>query len=87
MRSIISISTKDKMDCSEVAEYLKKSGIECIVSQNISIVCKHQKCWKEYGCKIHSNKNVHKIWSNLKNKYNLNCAHLKYDGCILKVLD
>ncbi len=87
MRSLISISTKDKMDCNEVAEYLRKSGISCTVSSNVSIVCKKKKCWKEYGCNIHSNKNVNKIWTNLKNKYDLTCAHLKYDGCILKRLN
>jgi hypothetical protein len=86
MRSLISISTKKKMDCGEIAEYLRKTGIECTVSSNISIVCKDKKCWKEYGCKIHSNKNVNKIWKSLKNKYDLNCAHLKYDGCVLKIL-
>tara|TARA_B100000029_G_C17333805_1_gene872671 strand:- start:152 stop:436 length:285 start_codon:yes stop_codon:yes gene_type:complete len=87
-KSIISVSKREKLDCEEMAEYLRNSGIPCQIKSNVSIICKKGNCWREHGCQIISKEGVNKIWGLLQTKYDFGCAHLKkkYDGCVLKYL-
>tara|TARA_B110001450_G_scaffold241009_1_gene250164 strand:- start:1766 stop:2122 length:357 start_codon:yes stop_codon:yes gene_type:complete len=87
--SILSISHKNKLDCENVAEFLGKIGFLVDVTSNISMQPN-----KEYGCRIlynaNSKKDISYTWNLLKNKYNLECAHLKvenkFSGCVLDFL-
>jgi hypothetical protein len=88
--SSLAISSKKPLDCEKVAEFLGKAGIITDVTSNISM----QRGGKEYGCRlvqsISTKTEIENIWTALKDKYKLGCAHLtvanKYDGCILNYL-
>ena len=85
----LSVSTKNNLDCTEMAKYLSKSGILTSITSNVS-TCPHL----EYGCRlnntINSKEDIHKLWTILTNKYDFKCGHLKlgdiYEGCILNYL-
>ena len=88
--SSLAISRTEPLDCEKVAEFLGKAGIITDVTSNISI----QRNGKEYGCRLvqslTSKGDIEHIWTKLRDKYNLQCAHLtignQYDGCILNYL-
>ncbi len=83
--SKLSVSQKNKLDCEKMAKYLSENNIITSITSNISTQPNI-----EYGCNltqsISSKKDIGKIWSLLKNKYNFKCGHLKvgdaFDGCI-----
>ena len=85
----LSVSRKQKLNCSELAECLKQSNIISLVTSNISTL-PH----KEYGCQItqsiNSKKDINNLWTTLKNRYGFECAHLNihgyYSGCVLDYL-
>lgn len=87
--SIISVSSKDKLNCEKLAEFLGKAGIIVDVTYNITMQPR-----KEYGCRlvqgIQTKDDVKQTWDLLKQKYNFDCAHInvknKFDGCILDFL-
>ena len=87
--STLSVSRKDKLDCSEMARALSKAGIITSITSNISTQPEI-----EYGCRltqsISSKEDLEKIWTILEKKYEFKCGHLKvegsYDGCILNYL-
>ncbi len=82
--STLSISSMSIPDCGKVATYLQKCGIPCDITENKSVVHKGGIFQIETGCRIlFSNNNTHidkTVWSNLKNEFKLDCAHLKVDG-------
>ena len=92
--SDLNISAK-YLDCNDVLNTLYDCGIKCSVTPNKSIICNDNNCYIEKGCLITlnglSHKEIeHKVWNPLKNRFNLNCAHLNihgyYIGCILNFI-
>lgn len=87
--SKLSVSQKEKLNCEKMAKYLSKFNVITSINSNIST-----QPHIEYGCNltqsISSKKDIEKIWSLLKNKYDFKCGHLKvgdsFDGCILNYL-
>lgn len=80
-----------KLNCSDIAIFLKKSKIMGNVTSNKSIICKDETCTMEHGCSIllnYINKNSleNDVWKPIKKENNLTCAHLNipglYSGCI-----
>ena len=89
--SDINISAKNITNCTGVIEILRKSGIMSTVSQTTSIICDNSRCWTENSCAIkltglNHNEIEENVWIPLRDKYNLDCAHLHihgyYIGCI-----
>ena len=85
---VLSIS-RQNLDCSEVAEYMRKMKIPCSVTPNITVQkCTTNKdCEIEQGCSvIFNDEPVSEVWKNLKSEFDLTCAHLRghsnYEGCI-----
>tara|TARA_B100000683_G_C12015623_1_gene359798 strand:- start:155 stop:490 length:336 start_codon:yes stop_codon:yes gene_type:complete len=90
----LSISKKH-LNCLEIAKYLKTVGIMASITPNTTVVCNQHKCKLENGCRILLNdcdKQIikEKIWEPIKNKNQLNCAHIKipntFSGCIYDYL-
>lgn len=87
--SKLSVSQKEELNCIDMAKYLSKYNIITSITSNIST-----QPHIEYGCNltqsISSKKDIGKIWSLLKNKYDFKCGHLKvgdaFDGCVLDFL-
>jgi hypothetical protein len=87
--STLSVSRKDKLNCEEMAEFLKTLNIKSLITSNISLI-PH----KEWGCQltqsITSKNDIYQIWEPLKNRYGFNCAHLtvgnSFNGCVLDYL-
>lgn len=87
--STLSVSSKNKLNCEEMAEFLKTLNIKSLITSNISLT-PH----KEYGCQltqnISSKNDIYNLWIPLKNKYGFNCAHLSvgnsFNGCVLDYL-
>ena len=83
----ISVSSKN-MDCRKLANLMRKHGIICSVTPNISVVGKNL----ENGCQIRrvvtTREEIKTTWGLIKEEFGLNCAHIyipdKYQGCILK---
>lgn len=95
----LSISKKG-LRCSEVAEFMNnKMHVPCSVTGNYSVQCSSspeskKKCDIERGCRIvfqedQENK-VEEVWENLKEEFDLKCAHLEgrvhFNGCIYDYL-
>ena len=89
--SVLSISSRKIKDCSEVLLYMYKLGIPCSITTTKNVTKFNDKIKLEKGCRIlfnsHEPNMINKqFWSNLKNKFDLQCAHLnvqgKYKGCI-----
>ena len=84
--STLSVSSKKKLQCENIADFLGKAGIMVDVTSNITMLPN-----KEYGCRfvqsIQNKDEIKHTWEILKNKYNFTCAHLniqgKYNGCVL----
>ena len=90
-KPILSISSKNITDCSNVIKTLKKLNIIAQVNHNKSIVKENNKLIIENGCNIkfielQKNLTLKKTWEILKKNHCLNCAHLeipgKFSGCI-----
>ena len=87
--STLSVSSKNKLNCEEMAEFLKTLNIKTLITSNISLTPD-----KEWGCQftqsITSKNDIYKIWKPIKNKYGFNCAHLtvgnSFNGCVLDYL-
>ena len=87
--STLSVSSKYKLSCEEMAEFLKTLNIKTLITSNISLT-PH----KEWGCQltqsITSKNDIYKIWEPIKHKYGFNCAHLtvgnSFSGCVLDYL-
>lgn len=87
--SKLSVSQKKELNCLEMAKYLSNYNVITSINSNVST-----QPHIEYGCNlsqsISSKKDIGKIWSLLKKKYNFKCGHLKvgdaFDGCILDYL-
>lgn len=86
---VLSIS-RQGLNCSDVAEYMKNLQIPCSVTPNVTVRChtledNTTKCEVEQGCSVIFNERPY-VWNNLKSKFDLNCAHLhahsNYEGCI-----
>ena len=93
--STLSISSQSIRNCKDVAEYMKKSGIPCHVTENHTVINNLGKYSIENGCQIkigsHNSKLIDtNFWIQLKNKFSLKCAHLevegKFKGCIYDYL-
>ena len=93
--SILSISSDKIKNCDNVAEFFKKNKIPCSITENISIIPYKNEFKEEKGCRIIFNSHKpemidNNFWNNIKNKFNLACAHLhvegKYKGCIYDYL-
>jgi hypothetical protein len=82
--STLSISSPHISNCGQVATYLQHCGIPCDITENKTIMKNNGVYHIETGCRIvFSNKNTRvdeKLWSNLKHKFKLDCAHIKVDG-------
>ena len=80
----LSISSTDILDCDRVATYLQHCGIPCDITQNKTILKKNGNFHIETGCRIvfsGRNKIVDEtMWSNLKTRFKLDCAHIKVEG-------
>ncbi len=84
--TVLSISRKEPLNCEEIANYLSELNINTSISTNYSTLPK-----RENGCRltqsITKKEDINHLWSVLKEKYNLSCAHVKvgnqFDGCIL----
>ena len=90
--SVISISSKNIKDCSDVANTLAKCGIMCSVTPNYTVRRDMDEYTLENGCTIilggtNPNQIEKNIWKPLKETYNLGCAFLDihggYKGCII----
>ena len=87
--STLSVSSTNKLNCEEMADFLKTFNIKSLITSNISLNPD-----KEWGCQltqsITSKNDIKNIWEPIKHKYNFSCAHLKvgnsFDGCILDYL-
>ena len=87
--SKLSVSQKKELNCLEMAKYLSNYNVITSINSNVST-----QPHIEYGCNltqtISSKKDIEKIWSLLKKKYDFKCGHLKvgdsFDGCILNFL-
>ena len=86
------LSSKKINNCYDVAQKIKKMGLESLITENYSISNLNQKYNIEKGCIIRifniQNKEIkYKLWKPLQKEYNLNCANIeikdKYYGCIL----
>ena len=84
----LSISSK-KIDsqCQGVADTLQLMGLAASVIPNRTIFNKNDTLQQENGCQIiYTEGSCHKVWTALKDKFDLDCAHLKipgkYEGCI-----
>lgn len=93
--SELSISSNSIKDCNHVAGFFQKNGIMCSVTENITVVEQNNEFIMEKGCRIKMGSHKPEIinsdlWNQLKNEYNLKCAHLevegKYRGCIMNYL-
>ena len=93
--SELSISSNSIKDCNHVAGFFQKIGIMCSVTENITVVEQNNEFIMEKGCRIKMGSHKPEIinsdlWNQLKNEYNLKCAHLevegKYRGCIINYL-
>ena len=95
--SVLNISGhKLDANCSNVIETLMKSGINCNVIPNKSIMLnKEKKSIKENGCRIticglNTKYLGPKIWKPLEKEFDIKCSHLSilgvYDGCIKNYL-
>lgn len=89
--SHLSISSKKIKSCDDILHYFYKLGIPCSITENNSIVKYNNNVNIEKGCRILFNSHKpelinHNFWIQLKNKYDLKCAHLnvegKFKGCI-----
>ena len=87
----LSISSSNIKDCSDVAKTMKNFLIESKITPNYSVDCKNNIYKIERGCSIEiynikPSQIKSKVWYPLKEKYNLDCAHLFieniYNGCI-----
>ncbi len=84
----LSISNKH-LNCNEIMKLLQ---VSCKVSPNQTKICKNNTCHIENGCDITitEDADIPKIWKDIKNYANINCAHInihgKYKGCILNYL-
>ncbi len=80
----LSISSAGISNCGQVATYLQHCGIPCDISENKTVMKKNGNLYVETGCRIIlNNKNTRvdeKLWSNLKDRFKLDCAHIKVDG-------
>tara|TARA_B110000971_G_scaffold221987_1_gene272261 strand:- start:3208 stop:3531 length:324 start_codon:yes stop_codon:yes gene_type:complete len=80
----LSISSTKISDCDKVATYLQNCGITCDITQNKTIMKMNGEFYSETGCRIifsGRNKIVDKqMWSNLKDRFKLDCAHINVDG-------
>ena len=82
------------LDCGEVAEKLRASGIQCSVARNASLQCHGGRCWREEGCHVVQSvtdvKAVDRTWTLLRDTFGLDCAHLHvsthFSGCVLNFL-
>ena len=87
--TILSVSHKEPIDCRKMAEYLGAKGFHTSISTNTSTEPNI-----EYGCSLTQTmtekKELETLWTTLKTKYNLTCAHVKvgnqFEGCILDFL-
>ena len=87
--SKLSVSQKKELNCLEMAKYLSNYNVITSINSNVST-----QPHIEYGCNLNqsisSKKDIGKIWSLLKKKYDFKCGHLKVgdasDGCILDYL-
>ena len=86
----LSVSSKNIKNCDEIVQILKTCGIYSIVKSNKSIVNYNKKYVIENGCQISMFTNnmteVNEVWTTVKKKYDLDCAHLsirgKFSGCV-----
>ena len=78
-------------DCNSVIGLFRKLKIQTTITPTKSVVKNQYGDYvSENGCNIiitrGKDSDIEKIWSPLKNNYNLDCAYLKYktyNGCIL----
>ena len=96
--STLSVSSKKITHCQEVAEYFRQCKIQCHVTTNHTVVCtdtKNDTYDMEIGCQIKFGKHSPSLidalfWLQLKDRFDLNCAHLdvegKFKGCIYNFL-
>ena len=90
MTITLSISSKNITNCDQVLTYLQHCCIPCDITSNKTILLKNNKYEVENGCRIifSDKKKVvdESLWNNLKDKFKLDCAHIKADdifsGCI-----
>ena len=91
----LSISSSRLSGCTEVVKTMLKLGIMTSVTENKSVLCDHNSCWVEPGCRLVvggiSRRDLDsQVWTPLRDKFGLTCAHLNiqgvYSGCILDYL-
>ena len=89
--SELSISSKNINSCNDIANFFADMNIMCSVTENITVIEEKGEMILEKGCRIkmgsHKPDIINKeFWNKIKNKYNLDCAHLhvegKFKGCI-----
>ena len=95
VNAVLNISKKG-LSCQQVANSLQKFGIKSHVTENITIQTDSETntSQQETGCSINlcglDRKKYAELWSNLKNEFDLDCAHLhidnQYTGCIYSYL-
>ena len=70
MVSIISISTNNKLDCNNILKYMRDSGINTFLSNDI-LTSKNNEC---IFVQNNNNKLIEQMWDIFKFKYNIKNA-------------